>query len=35
MLSLVPAKVPFYLRQTNAFGEGPNNFGLGAIPKAS
>jgi hypothetical protein len=35
MLSLVPAKVRFYFRQANAFGEGSNNFGFGAIPKAS
>jgi hypothetical protein len=35
MLSLVPAEVRFYLRQANAFGEGPNNLGLGSIPKAS
>jgi hypothetical protein len=35
MLSLVPAKVRFYLRQANALGEGPNNFGFGAFQKAS
>jgi hypothetical protein len=35
MLSLLPAEVCFYLRQANAFGEGPNNLGLGSIPKAS
>jgi hypothetical protein len=35
MMSLVPAEVCFYLRQANAFGEGSNNFGLGAIRKAS
>jgi hypothetical protein len=35
MMSLVSTKVLFYLRHANTSGEGPNNLGLGSVPKAS